>query len=157
MQGADSGLCIDSLVNDFVAGEIEHAVWSTWEGSRPEVIVIEGQGSLLHPAYPGGLEIIAAARPQAIVVQHAPARRTYDGFEAFPLHPLERQIQAIEIVSGVPVVAVTINATGLTPAAAAQAAKTIRRVHGRPAVDPVRDDIGPVVQAVAEHLGRAST
>ncbi len=47
---------------------------------KPDVIVIEGQGSLLNPAYPGGYEILAAARPDLIILQHAPARKEYDGF-----------------------------------------------------------------------------
>ncbi|MGD8727183.1 MAG: DUF1611 domain-containing protein, partial [Gemmatimonadales bacterium] len=60
MQGARYTLILDSLVNDFVAGEIEHAVWSAWHDRDPDVIVIEGQGSLMNPAYPGGFEILAA-------------------------------------------------------------------------------------------------
>lgn len=50
MQGADYCLILDSLVNDFVSGEIEYAVWSAWNHSQPDVIVIEGQGSLMNPA-----------------------------------------------------------------------------------------------------------
>ena len=78
MQGARYGIVLDALVNDFVAGEIEHAVWTAWTEQRADVIVIEGQGSLMHPAYPGGFEILAAARPDSVVLQHAPARAEYD-------------------------------------------------------------------------------
>jgi uncharacterized NAD-dependent epimerase/dehydratase family protein len=109
MQGVRYGIVLDSLVNDFVSGEIEHAVWSAWDEQKPEVIVVEGQGSLLNPAYPGGFEILAAARPHGIVLQHAPARKEYDGFPGFPLHPLATQIQALELVSGKPVIAIAIN------------------------------------------------
>ncbi len=52
MQGARHSIILDSLINDFVAGEIEHAVCSAWRERRPRVIVIEGQGSLMNPAYP---------------------------------------------------------------------------------------------------------
>ena len=55
LQGARQSLILDSLINDFVAGEIEHAVWSCWHDNGAEVIVLEGQGSLMNPAYPGGL------------------------------------------------------------------------------------------------------
>ncbi|RMF91116.1 MAG: DUF1611 domain-containing protein, partial [Nitrospinota bacterium] len=109
MQGVRYGLILDSLINDFVAGEIEHAIWSAWKEVRPDVIVIEGQGSLMNPAYPGGLEILAAGRPDVVVLQHAPARKEYDGFPGYPLHPLDKQIQAIELLSGKPVIAITIN------------------------------------------------
>ena len=102
MQGAGYCLILDSLVNDFVSGEIEHAVWSAWKEQNPDVIIIEGQGSLMNPAYPGGFEILAAGRPDMVVLQHAPARKEYDGFPGYPIRPLPQQIQAVELISGRP-------------------------------------------------------
>ena len=113
MQGARYSMIMDSLVNDFVSGEIEHAVWSAWNNKHPDVIVIEGQGSLMNPAYPGGFEILAAGRPDLVVLQHPPARKDYDGFPGYPIQPLPQQIQAIEILSGKPVVAIAVNHEGL--------------------------------------------
>ena len=109
LQGAKYSIILDSLIADFMAGEIEHAVYSAWKNEKPDVIVIEGQGSLMNPAYPGGYEILAAGRPDLVVLQHAPARLEYDGFPGFLLQPVTHQIQAIEIVSGKKVVAITIN------------------------------------------------
>ena len=60
---------------------------------------------LTRPSYPGGYEILAAARPDVVILQHAPARKEYDGFPGFPIHPLNDQIRAIELISGKPVVA----------------------------------------------------
>jgi uncharacterized NAD-dependent epimerase/dehydratase family protein len=115
MQGVRYGIILDSLVNDFVSGEIEHAVWRAWQEVRPKVIILEGQGSLMNPAYPGGFELLAAGRPDVVVLQHAPGRRDYDGFPGYPIQPLEKQIQAIELLSEKPVVAVTLNHEGLAP------------------------------------------
>ncbi|MBD3232323.1 MAG: DUF1611 domain-containing protein [candidate division Zixibacteria bacterium] len=109
LQGAQHCIVLDSIINDFVSGEIEHAVWSAWMDTKPDYIIIEGQGSLLNPAYPGGFELLAAGRPDAIILQHAPARIDYDGFPGFCIHPLSDQIKAIEIISGKPVIAITIN------------------------------------------------
>lgn len=109
MQGVRYGLILDALVVDFVTGEIEHAVWQAWQDKRPDVIVIEGQGSLLNPAYPGGMEILSAGRPDLVVLQHAPARKEYDGFPGYALHPLDVQIRAIEAVSECPVAVLTVN------------------------------------------------
>lgn len=109
MQGAEYSIILDSLVNDFVSGEIEHAVWLAWQERNPDLIIVEGQGSLLNPAYPGGFEVLAAARPDIIVLQHAPGRKNYDGFPGYPLHPLGKQVQALELVSGKPVALITIN------------------------------------------------
>jgi uncharacterized NAD-dependent epimerase/dehydratase family protein len=148
MQGARYGIVLDSLVNDFVAGEIEHAVWSAWHEQSPDVIVIEGQGSLMHPAYPGGFEILAAARPDGVVLQHAPARREYDGFPGHPLHPLGQQIQAIELVSGKPVLAITLNHEGLTRAQVEESARDLVARTGLPVCDPLLHGPGPVVEAI---------
>ncbi len=135
MQGARYHTLLDSLVSDFMAGELEHAVWRAWDERRSDVMVIEGQGSLMNPAYPGGYEILAALRPHAVVLQHAPARVEYDGFPGCPLDPLEKQIQAIELVSGRPVVAVTINHENLDAAGVSAAAAEIERSTGLPAID----------------------
>ena len=109
MQGARFGIIMDSIANDFVTGEIEHAVWSAWKETQADILVIEGQGGIMNPAYPGGYEILAAGRPDIIIFQHAPMRTTYDSFPAYPVHPLPDQIRLIEMLSGSPVVAVTIN------------------------------------------------
>lgn len=155
LQGARHSLVLDSLVNDFVAGEIEHAVWSCWRDLSPDVIVLEGQGSLMNPAYPGGHELLAAGRPDAVVMQHAPARREYDGFPGYPLHDLPTQIRAVELLSGRPVAAITVNHEDLDAAATAAACAAITAATGLPAVDPLRDGLEPVLAALAPHLAAA--
>jgi uncharacterized NAD-dependent epimerase/dehydratase family protein len=135
LQGARYGIIMDALINDFVAGEIEHAVWSAWSEQHADAIVLEGQGSLMNPAYPGGFELLAAGRPDVVVLQHAPARKEYDGFPGYAMHPITRQIQAIETVSEVPVVAITVNHEGLDRAEILQVCKAITAETGLPAYD----------------------
>ena len=152
MQGARYSIIMDSLVNDFVAGEIEHAVWSAWKEAKAQVAVIEGQGSLMNPAYPGGHEILAAGRPDVVLLQHAPARREYDGFPGYALHPLAHQIEAIQLLSGRPVVAVTINHENLTAAEIDPACAVIREETALPACDPLRHGVEPVLEALRPWL-----
>jgi uncharacterized NAD-dependent epimerase/dehydratase family protein len=154
MQGVPHGIRLDSLVNDYVTGEIEHAILRCWEDSHPRVIVLEGQGSLLHPAYPGGFELLAAGQPAAVVMQHAPKRQVYDGFPGFPLHPLARQIAAVEAVSDARVVAVTINHEDMDPSEVRPACLDIQRKTGRQVCDPLLEGCGAVVEALAPLLGR---
>jgi len=120
MQGARFGARIDALVYDYVGGEIEHAAWSAWKELAPDVLVIEGQGGLMSPGYPGGLEILNAFRPDSIILQHAPCRRFYEDYPDFEIQPLETQIAALEILSGKTVTAVTLNSQGMSQDAAAQ-------------------------------------
>lgn len=145
MQGARYGLILDSLVNDFVAGEIEHQVVRAWREEKPDVIVVEGQGCLTHPAYPGGFEILAAARPDGIVLQHAPARTCYDGFPDFPLAGIEKEKDLLEALCGRPVVAIALNREGLTPAQVRARASEYHERFGIPCCEPLGDGVDPIL------------
>ncbi|MEJ2363378.1 MAG: DUF1611 domain-containing protein, partial [Deltaproteobacteria bacterium] len=152
MQGASYSIILDSLINDFVAGEIEHAVWTAWKEAQPQVIVIEGQGSLMNPAYPGGFEILAAGRPDVVVLQHAPGREEYDGFPGYPIHPLETQIQVIELLSGKPVVAISVNHENLDKSKMAEVCQGVSRKIGLPTCDPLLTGAGPLLAALKPYL-----
>jgi len=135
MQGAKYSMIMDSCINDFLSGEIEHAVHEAWKNESPDLIVIEGQGSLMNPAYPGGFEILAAGRPDYVILQHAPMRLEYDGFPGYVLHPVREQINAIEAVSGKKVIAITVNHEGMTREEILPACATISKETGLPAFD----------------------
>jgi uncharacterized NAD-dependent epimerase/dehydratase family protein len=150
LQGAEFSIVLDSLVNDFVSGEIEHAICRAWQEKRPDFLVIEGQGSLMNPAYPGGFEILAAGRPHGVVLQHAPARREYDGFPGYPIHPVPDQIRAIELISGKPVIAIAVNHEEMTAPETDAACRRLEEETGLPAVDPLRHGVRPVVDVILE-------
>lgn len=153
MQGVNYGIIMDSLINDFVSGEIEHAVWSAWNERHPDVIIIEGQGSLMNPAYPGGFEIIAAGRPDMIILQHAPARKDYDGFPGYPIQPLDIQIKAVEIISEKPVVAITINHEDLSMDRIPSICREIEQQTGRPTVDVLLQGADKIIPIFLPYLG----
>jgi uncharacterized NAD-dependent epimerase/dehydratase family protein len=148
LQGARYSIILDSLVSDFMAGEIEHAAWSAWKVRSPDVLILEGQGSLMNPAYPGGFELLAAGRPDAVILQHAPARTDYDGFPGYPIQPIEHQIRAIEVVSEKPVVALTINHEGLDNTAIDRHCRQLARQTGLPVLDPLRDGAAGLVEVL---------
>jgi uncharacterized NAD-dependent epimerase/dehydratase family protein len=152
MQGARYSIILDSLVNDFVSGEIEHAVWSAWKEQNPDVVVIEGQGSLMNPAYPGGFEILAAGRPDIIILQHAPARREYDGFPGYALHPPFRQIQAIETISDKPVVAITLNHENIDPKKIDLACTRLEKETGLPVFDILKNGPDSLVTLLKPYI-----
>ncbi len=135
MQGAKYSMILDSCINDFVSGEIEHAIHEAWKNESPDLIVIEGQGSLMNPAYPGGFEILAAGRPDFVIFQHAPKRKEYDGFPGYKLHSLKEQINAIETISDKKVIAVTVNHEEMTREEILPACRKITKETGLPAFD----------------------
>ncbi|NNF18279.1 MAG: DUF1611 domain-containing protein [Flavobacteriaceae bacterium] len=152
MQGAKYSMVMDSCINDFVSGEIEHAVVSAWENEQPDVVVIEGQGSLMNPAYPGGFEILAAGRPDYVILQHAPKRKEYDGFPGYKLHSLEEQINAIEVISGKKVIAITVNHELMEKDEILPACETITKETGIPAFDVLEYGAGELVELLKNYL-----
>jgi uncharacterized NAD-dependent epimerase/dehydratase family protein len=154
MQGAQYGIILDSLVNDFLSGEIEHVIWRAWNEVNSDILVIEGQGSLLNPAYPGGFEILAAGRPDVIVLQHAPARKDYDGFPGYPIHPLPKQIQAIELISGKPVIAITLNHENLVEKDIAKQIKEIHDTTGLPTFDVLKNGADELARLVISYVNQ---
>ncbi|HET8737356.1 MAG TPA: DUF1611 domain-containing protein [Pricia sp.] len=152
MQGAKYSMVMDSCINDFVSGEIEHAVVSAYTNERPDVIIIEGQGSLMNPAYPGGFEILAAGRPDYIILQHAPKRLEYDGFPGYKLHSLPEQIHAIEVISGKKVIAITVNHENMADEEIPEACKQITLETKLPAFDVLKYGAEELIEILREIL-----
>ena len=157
LQGARYGVRMDSLINDFVAGEIEHAILEAWDHEHPDVMVIEGQGSLLNPLYPGGFEICAASQPHTIIMQHAPLRKDYDGLPGTPVHPLEKQIKAVELITDRNVVAITINHEGMHSDEIDGHCAQIAQRTGLPTVDGLVHDLGPIIDVIEELMRQKRT
>ena len=152
MQGARYSMIMDSCINDFVSGEIEHAVHEAWKNEQPDLILIEGQGSLMNPAYPGGFEILAAGRPDYVILQHAPMRKDYDGFPGYPIQPLADQINAIEVISNKKVIAVTLNHEMMDKQQIPEALEKIRKETGLPAFDVLENGAAELVTLLRERL-----
>jgi len=152
LQGVKYGLLLDSLVNDFVTGEIEHAVYEAWINERPQVILLEGQGSMAHPAYPGGFELIAAGRVDGMILQHAPARKVYDGFDDYPMSPLEREIQILELLAQKPVVALTINHESMTEAEVRSTIADYETRYDKPTTDVLLEGCDKLVSLIRGRL-----
>lgn len=152
LQGARFSIRLDTLVNDFVAGEIEHVVREAWSEARPDVVVVEGQGALLHPAYPGGLELVAAVKPDILLLQDVPARTTFDGFPDLPMPSMERQIAALEILTDRRVDALTINPKGLSTEESVSMCSAFEKDFERPAVDIFREGCDRLITLVESRL-----
>lgn len=148
MQGATYGIRLDAIVNDYVSGEIEHAIWQCWQNEKPRVMLLEGQGSLMHPAYPGGFELIAAGRPHAIILQTAPKRATYDGFPDFPMAPLEKEIKVLELLANRPVLALTLNHEHMTDAEIESTVVQYEKQYGIPCCDVLKHGPEKVVNKI---------
>jgi uncharacterized NAD-dependent epimerase/dehydratase family protein len=146
---------MDATINDFVAGEIEHAVHRAWVEARPRVILLEGQGCLTNPAFPGGFELLAAGRPHAVVLQHAPRRRCYDGFPDYRLAGVERERAIIELLSQRPVLAITINHEEMNAEEIEATVAEYEKRYGVPAADPLVHGVDKIVAALESRFPEA--
>ncbi|MHB8361015.1 MAG: DUF1611 domain-containing protein [Thermoplasmataceae archaeon] len=151
MQGFPYTIVIDSMINDFVAGGIEYQVVQAWEKEKPQFMFIEGQGSVLHPAYPGSFEIIGAARPDWIILQHAPKRLDYDGFEGIRIPPLEKYIKVLELISDRKVLAISLNREGIQDNEIEDELEKITNNSGIYAFDPL-GDLSEISKIIGESI-----
>ena len=109
---------------------------------------------MLNPAYPGGYEILAAARPHAVVLQHAPRRKDYDGFPGFAIHPLDRQMAAVEAIHGRIPVAVALNQEGMEVHEIDSACRMIENCFAVPCVAPLVHGFARLVEVLKGEILR---
>ncbi|MFZ3579263.1 DUF1611 domain-containing protein [Virgibacillus sp. DJP39] len=114
IQGAKYGVAIDAIPSQFMTGEIENQVMRAYENENPDIIIVEGQGALSHPAYISSCSIIRGSRPNSIIVQHPPKRENLGDFSYMKMPTLKSEIDLIETFSKSKVVAVTINHEGMS-------------------------------------------
>jgi len=81
MQGYPHGFIFDSTLNDFISGEIEHAIVSCDKEQQPDLILLEGQSSLRNPSGPGGSEFLVSGNAKGTILQIAPEREFFEGYE----------------------------------------------------------------------------
>jgi uncharacterized NAD-dependent epimerase/dehydratase family protein len=153
MQGAPFGFILDSIPNDFVSGELEHAIVSCWEKVRPDLILLEGQSALRNPSGPCGSEFLLSGRARGVILQHAPARKTYEGTEEMGLEipPVADEIALIQTY-GARTLAVTLNGEHMTPEALRAARDRLAKELGIPVVLPLEEGVAALLPVVREFL-----
>ena len=157
MQGAKYGFVFDSTLNDFISGEMEHAVHTCYMETRPDIIFIEGQSSLRNPSGPAGAEWICSADANAVVLQHNPARIHYKDMDYYPalVATPEQEIELIRIY-GAPTVAVTINTARMQLAEARKYAAEAQQKLEIPVILPLEDGVAglvPLFEAMIKKAG----
>jgi uncharacterized NAD-dependent epimerase/dehydratase family protein len=135
IQGARYGIALDAIPCQFCSGEMENAVVEAWEGEHPDVIVIEGQGALSHPAYLSSTFILRGSRPHAVILQHAPGRDRLGDFAHMPMPTPEKEIELLEAFAETKVIGLTINHESMTDAEVSAAIIAYEDELGIPATD----------------------
>jgi uncharacterized NAD-dependent epimerase/dehydratase family protein len=148
------GIAVDAVVSDFLSGAAEQLVV---DGARRggELLFVEGQGSLIHPAYSGvTLGLYHGSVPHVLVLCHRAGAREIEGSPGHPIPPLRELVRLHESIAlprrPARVAAVAVNSAGLERSAAMRAVAAAAEETGLPACDPVREGAGALLDAVLE-------
>jgi uncharacterized NAD-dependent epimerase/dehydratase family protein len=149
------GIAVDAVVADFIGGAAERLVLQAAPGN--DVVLVEGQGSLVHPGYSGvTLGLLHGSMPDAMVLCHQPTRACpYGGGNAYHWMPLPSVEQMIAICEGAiaplrpsKVIGISLVTFDMDEAAARDEIARIQDATGLPTTDPVRFGAGPLAEAI---------
>jgi uncharacterized NAD-dependent epimerase/dehydratase family protein len=149
------GIAVDSVVADFIAGAAERLVLRAAEGN--DVVLVEGQGSLVHPGYSGvTLGLLHGSMPDAMILCHQPTRQCpYGGGNAYHWMPLPSVEEMIGICEGAiaplrpaKVIGISLVTFDMEESAARAEIARIAQVTGLPVTDPVRFGAEPLAEAI---------
>ena len=152
-----TGVAVDSVVADFISGAAEAL---SPANAADHWDIVEGQGSLFHPAYAGvSLGLLHGTQPDALVLCHDPARRTLNGFPHVPVMALDKAmppyIAAAHLTNPrARFVGVALNTSALSEREAEQVLHRTAQELGLPCVDPIRTGVEPLVEVLEKFDAR---
>jgi uncharacterized NAD-dependent epimerase/dehydratase family protein len=149
------GIAVDHVIADYVGGAAERLVDEGAE--RGDLLFLEGQGALFHPAYSGvTLSLLHGSLPDALVLAHKAGAKTVQGYDGVPLVDLPELVHAYEDVlkplRPARVAAITLNTDGMEVTEAAEAIAETEDVTGLVADDVIRFGPDRVLDAVLTTL-----
>ena len=149
---AGDGLPIDCIVGDFVSGAAEKLVL---DNEHHDILVVEGQGSLAHPAYSSvTLGLLHGCQPQALVLVFEAGRESVAGMEHVVLPGLKHQRELFESMAGIyqpcQTIAVAMNGRKLEPVKAQEIARQVATELELPVVDVIRDGPDELLDVVQD-------
>lgn len=152
MQGSRYGVAIDALVSQFVIGEIENAVLEAFEQEQPDIILIEGQSAVSHPAFMGSLAILKGGMPDGVILQHPPARQFRCDFPLLKMPSVDSEIQLIEAISEAKVIAIALSHENMTAKEVQKTVKHYENCFKLPTTDVLTDGCQKLVQALGDRF-----
>ena len=156
---AGHGVALDAVRVDYAAGAVEAAVVQAAAGLGPsDLVLIEGQGSLCHPASTATLPLIRGSLPTDLVLVHRAGQQTLDRVPTIPLPSLKELIAVTEAVAALArptgserlpqVRAIALNTARLDEGEAVRAVEHLKQTLQLPCTDPVRWGGEPILDAI---------
>jgi len=148
MQGGEYGFIFDSTLNDFISGELEHAIVSCWEETQADIIFLEGQSALRNPSGPCGSEFLISGNAKKVVLVVPMKREYFDDLPEWgPIPSVESEIALIKAY-GSEVVALALNTRGASEAEIAAYQQEYASKLGIQVVAPLEEGVDRIVEVL---------
>ncbi len=154
LQGVQHGFIVDSTLNDFVSGELEHALVSCWRETGADLLLIEGQAALRNPSGPCGSELLVSGNARHVVLVHAPKRTYYDHDPAWGKIPSAASEIALIRAYNSEVIALALNTEDCSEQEAYAYQKQYADQFGIPVLLPLQQGIDPLLPLLQALLSR---
>lgn len=148
MQGARYAVSLDAVPSQYCSGELEGKMIEAFEGDRPDVIIVEGQGALSHPAFSTSSFILRGSKPHGVILQHAPKRAARCDFPSMPMPDVASEIHLIQTFADTRVIGLTINHEKMSNTEVADCLMAYESEFGIPTTDALTCPPGRLVQMV---------
>ena len=148
LQGGKYGFIFDSTLNDFVSGELEHAIVSCANETKAQIIFLEGQSSLRNPSGPCGIELLISGNAKHTILLFAPKRKYFDNDPHWGIIPsVASEIELIEKL-GSKVIAVAMNTEDCTTEEAYNLQKEYTSSLGIPVLLPIQEGVTSILSTL---------
>ena len=152
MQGAKYGSSIDALIAQFAIGEIENAVVQAFEQEHPDIILVEGQSAVSHPAFMSSIGILKGSMPDGVILQHPPARKFRCDFPDLMMPTLESEVQLIESISSAQVIAIALSHENLADEDIPTIIQDYEKRLRLPTTDVLKDGCQKLIEALGDRF-----
>ncbi len=153
LQGIPHGFVLDTTPNDFVSGELEHAIVQCDRDLSPDLILLEGQSALRNPSGPCGAELVLSGEARGVILQHAPARHCFEDQEHLGnvIPPVTDEIALLGHYR-TRVLGLTLNHQDLPAERREPARQQLQRDTGLTAVYPLLEGVDALVPAIRAYV-----
>ena len=152
LQGIRYGFPVDCLPLEVAVGMIQHMIVRAAEDTRAEIVVVEGQSAVGHPASTTSIAMLRAAAPTGYVLQIAPGRKHRVDYPSLKIPPINNEVRLIRCHTAAKLVALTVNPEGFPAERCLSTKRTLAKDYGVPTFDPIADGVDQHLEVILRLL-----
>ncbi|MDF2189763.1 DUF1611 domain-containing protein [Paraflavitalea sp. CAU 1676] len=148
MQDGKYGFVLDTTVNDFVSGELEHAIYTCFKETEPDIIFLEGQSGLRNPTGPCGSEYLVSGNAKKTILVFSPKTEYFSNNPAWGKVPtIEEEIALVKLY-GSDVIALAMNTRGCTNEEIIGFRDQYEQRTGLPVLLPLQEGVDKIIPVI---------